>query len=743
MASPPRSRRGRTTFLLREPASPDQTELQVITNAILAALEYSPVMRAPRYHGDVYAHVSREIERRFWKDIYVSRPEAREILYTLDTGQVVLVTGERGTGKSTAILAVVNGHEPQPPLAASGHTPRFLPVVFDANRHTEKLRDVTRISTIVHRAIYDDLLAQVTQRLERDEDGHGAWRAWLYEHDTAFELFRSALERDQIPGQSPDEWLYLARQEEYAELLAEGEREFKDAEPVDRLTALLAFVGARTAYEPLLVIDNLDHLGHDSARLCCEVLHGIMTSTSHRVRGAVAVRPETADALEQRLDTGVKPAPIPITRRPLNPNEHEQPSTELTLRFLEKRLAVLQEPETVAVIRGAIDAETAARLAGEAELTDDRDVAVYLDSLMELLELIFYDLFRPDEPDDELRRENWEFGQAVHYWHNGSLRDCGLSLAWFAADILQEKSHVYRLRQLLKSVYLSRERDSLHRRRDLRRVARSLLYRHLLFWAASPEQPLSPPRNVMVFDANEEATNPPIHFLRLRILQYLAKRQRGISTVANLRSDLARIDVPPERVDAALVELAVKRSHDDAGLVRIDGFHAEEPDQRLRDGAIVRLLDAGRFLVDTLYTTTEYLFWSAVNTPEAARAVRLPKPMTSDHIHSDSFRTAVATRFLQRHLIAKFADEHPFLRGFSKEWTPERARRHLRKYEDLFGFSRSRWFLTRAERSIRAFIPAGSKGELWAEARDGLDEIRKLGQMLDAVMDSRASSQRG
>jgi hypothetical protein len=145
------------------------------------------------------------------------------------------------------------------------------------------------------------------------------------------------------------------------------------------------------------------------------------------------------------------------------------------------------------------------------------------------------------------------------------------------------------------------------------------------------------------------------------------------------------------------------------------------------------------FLVSTLYTTTEYLFWSAVNTPEAATAIGLPKPITPDHIQNDAFRTALATRFLHRHLVGKFADEHPFLRGgYSKEWPPQRARRHLRKYEDLFGFSHGRWFLSRAERSIRAFIPASATDDLWAEARASLDEVRKLAQMLDNVIESGA-----
>jgi hypothetical protein len=67
---------------LREGALPDQGELRVIVNAIHAALEYSPLSSAPKHHQDVYAHVARQIEERFWTDIYVDRPEIKQIIFT-------------------------------------------------------------------------------------------------------------------------------------------------------------------------------------------------------------------------------------------------------------------------------------------------------------------------------------------------------------------------------------------------------------------------------------------------------------------------------------------------------------------------------------------------------------------------------------------------------------------------------------------------------------------------------------
>jgi len=741
---PKEPRRRHTTFLLREHTAPDQTELQLISNAINAALEYSPLKRAPRHHDDVYAYVARQIEERFWTDIYVDRPEIREILFTLDTGQLVLVTGECGTGKSTAIQAVV--HELEPSGERSTRAPadssrtNFIPCVFDANSFKEALRDEHTVSETIHRELYEDLLAKVKDRLDAPGSEPGAWLSFIYQHHSAFEIFRNTVENDGLSPHEPQEWRYLASQPDYHELIAAGLREFSQSPHADRLRTLLAFIGRRTPYEPLLVIDNVDHLGYDTALRCGEVLFAIMSSSRHRVRGAVAVRPETADAIQHQLDTAMAPARISMTQRPLDPDAYERPPIELTLRFLEKRLAVLREEETIAVMRDAIDREKAARLAESAALTPNGSVGVFLDSIMELLELMVYDIFRTDEQDAELKRDNWEFAHAVHSWHNGSLRECALSLTVFASDILQDKTHMYRLRELLQSMLDSRGERSLARRRKLRRVTRSLLYRHLLFWSAADGEPIRPPENVMVFASQEEATDPPIHFLRLRLLQYLAHRRHGRATVTNIRIDICKLGVEQGRVDEALRELAVKRFEDDAGLIRVDGLYEVGAGERLRDGAVVQLLDAGRFLVDTLYVTNEYLFWSALNTPAAAGAVRLPKEVTSELIQSDAFRTAVATRFLKGHLVEKFCDEHPCMRGFTAQWSPERSRKRLRLYEQLFGFTSGRWFLDRAANSFSGFIPSRDRSELWVESREAVDAVRRLARLLDRVMGSSAGA---
>jgi energy-coupling factor transporter ATP-binding protein EcfA2 len=720
-------KRQRTRFVLNAKSLPEQGELQVITNAIHAALEYSPLTVAPRHDDDVYAHVARQIEERFWSDIYVERPEIREILFTLETGQLVLITGERGTGKSTAVQAVVHEHskaiDEQRDLASPLRKSNIIiPYVFDANAFTEDLGDVVSAATTIQRDMYEFLDRRIEDRV--------AWLGYLYQHHLAFERFRLTVDKDDLRSGAAEDWKFLADQPEYTSLIDDGIAKFSDTPYSDRLRTLLKFIGESTNFEPLLIIDNVDHLNNDVVDRCGIVLAAVLQSSPHRIRAAIAVRPENADALQSAIDTAVKPNRISMMQRPLTPNRYVKPPIDVTLSFLEKRIAVLREPEMIEVILKAIDKEKASRLAEK--LTKD-DVARFLDSVIELLDVMIYDVFRTDEDDESLRSENWEFARAVHSWHNGSLRECGLSLTTFASDILQDKTHMYQLRDLLRSVVESREEQPIARRMQLRRVTRSLLYRHLLFWAAPDGETTRPLKNVMVFDGNEESTDPPIHFLRLRILQFLAHRQHNRATVTNIRHEFGKLEVEERRIDEALRELAVKRTQDDVGLIRIDGLTDINDGDRLLESATVQLLDAGRFLVDTLYITTEYLFWSAVNSP-AFVPPELPKNVTSEDIQSDAFRTMIATSFLEHYLVVKFCDEHPYLRGPNEEWTTRRVRQRLMLYKTMFGFERENWFLDRVTRSVSAFIPPRDPTQKFAAALAALERIRALARSLDRMM---------
>jgi energy-coupling factor transporter ATP-binding protein EcfA2 len=712
-------------LLLGDKGSPNQSELKVISNAIHAALEYSPMSVAPEHHQDVYAQVSRRVADRFWTDIYVDRPEIRDIIHTLETGLLTLITGERGSGKSTAIRAVIReltgSTDVEVGIDLNRTSPNLIPYIFDANRFTEGMTDEQMVADRIHEHMFSHLDERIRDR--------SAWFGFLFEKSQAFYEFKLALGRAKLNPRKPTEWRYLGEADRYAGSIDSGMSKFAASPISERLQLLLEFIGQRTTYEPLLIIDNVDHLDPGLVLKCGLVLGSIAQSSDYRVRAAMALRPDTAEALRWRFDT-LPQFPQISMKRPVYTEEDQ--AVWVTLRVLERRLRVLREPDVVEAMRAAIDKKRAAQLAAD---FDERSVSVFFDKVLELLNVMIFEAFDAGEGNAELRAENLEFARAVHDWHNGSLREGGLSLTKFASEILGDDQRMTHLRSLLATMGDGSEAELRLRRPRLRRISRNLLFRHLLLWAAPEADQPRPLRNVMVFDGSEEATTPPIHFLPLRILQYLAKRRPSRASVTTIRADLGQLGLVPRRVDEALRDLSVKRTQDDAGLIRIDGrWHAEAMDG-LPDQAVIHLLDAGKFLAGRLYVTTEYLFWSALYTKAATEIAEIPAKVTSAEMQNDAFRATVAARFVERYLVEKFIDEHPYLRG-DEQWTPQRARTRLKLYEDLFGFSPKNWFLSHAAASLSAFIPARDPDGEWREARISIERVRALAESLDELREA-------
>jgi hypothetical protein len=711
------------------PKPPDQIELAAITSAVHAAMGYSPVMDAPKHHGDIYAFVTKKLQERFWKDVYVDRPQIREIMFHLQTGQLVLISGERGTGKTTAIHSAIHelnsGAVGDPTAQLPENAAAIVSHVVDANNLTAMLRNPETAFDTIHQEVFNALLNKAID--EDDED----WLPYLYAKNPSFEVLRMALEQDLIFPSTPQEWRENAGLQRYTHAAVTARDRFTSSPYSERLRTLLEYIAEHTPLEPLVIVDNLDHLDNPVQVECAVALSALIRSSTNRVRGAIAVRPENVEAIERELDTTMGPPEVPLVG-PLYRHEGlQRPTIGMTLDFIANRIALLQEPETVARIRASIDPAKAQQLAEDTQLEDNPDASGYFNVLMEMLHFMVYDVFTPRPVDPDLKNDNADFGRALNSWHNSSLRECGLSLTMFVSDILQDNTHMSELRTLLLSVMTSRGESVNARRRHLRRLTRSLLYRHLLSWGSRDDRP---PRNVLVFAGTRETTEPPLHFLPLRILQHLATRPKHRTTVKGMRRVFALLGVEHARTDEALRELAEPRTLEDTGLIRIDGSSRLAEDADLAEDSSVQLQDAGEYLVMTLCLSTEYMFWSAVTQPAATALVEMGKRPAAKDIQNDAYRARMASRFVERYVIEKLREEHPYLEGVTERWTREKAKARLSLYEVYFGFSKGHWFLDSCCASMQAFLPSGSRAEEFRETKLALERIRQFARTLDAVV---------
>jgi len=715
------ARRRQTALALGDFAPPEQEELRAISNALDAALGYSPVRSAPAVASDTYALVTRRVEERFWDEIYVERPEMRQILFELDKGQIVVITGERGTGKTTAIHATIRELR----AVVADPSQLHLTCLFDAGEYSADLESPTAATYTIHQTIYSDLYAQA---IHSEPAPMEAWLFFLYEHDASFEALRLLVGHHKLQPTDASDLDAVIELLECHAMVGDGYRAFAAQTPSTRLRTLLRFLHQTTDCDVLLIIDNVDHLDDSVQCLCARELFTVLTSSPDRVRGAIAVRPENYERIQAELDTAARPPRVALAQKPWLHQVLSRPSVGLTMAFITRRLAVVRDPEITALVLAAIPNDRLQALAAETGIAGATDPESYLDVLTKVLEYLVYDVFSTDAAEGELATDNRSFVQYVHLWHNGSLRECARSLVLFVEDVLTDATHMYRLPDLMRTVLDSKAEPELARRQRLRRVTRSLLYRHLLFWGSVDNE--NPPANIMLFDAIQEDSTPPLHFLRLRLLQYLANRERRV-TVGQIQSDFARLDVKPERISQGLRELAVHRSPDDTGLVRIDGAPAD-PDAALPPTAAITLLDAGRFLVTTLCMSTEYLFWSAVSPRITHKQAGTPAKVTIDDVQRDSFRSKVATSFLEQDIVARLKDEHPYLEGPVGQWTRAKARERLLLYERFFGFRREAWFLDQCCKVLSGFIPKDRDPE-WQDARASIARVRRFTGAIDRI----------
>lgn len=106
------------------------------------------------------------------------------------------------------------------------------------------------------------------QAVDDDED----WVAYQYEYDPAYDQLNTTIKQDGFKPGSAREWFELGGLPDYATVRAECNRRRADGPATDRLGALLGYINDRTEYDPIIIVDNIDHLLNEVQQRCAEAL---------------------------------------------------------------------------------------------------------------------------------------------------------------------------------------------------------------------------------------------------------------------------------------------------------------------------------------------------------------------------------------------------------------------------------------------------------------------------------------
>jgi len=730
--------------------TPQADTLAEISQAIRAAVEFSISDPLNLVGTDPYSVVARLAREAFWDTLYVERRELSELRRQATSEHPVLFEGERGTGKSTILRKFKRdlASDPANQYWYDGTTASRCVVIVDGNAISADLAVRPELEAVAKSA-YQQLRSHFSEADIIASAVEPQFDAFIAEKGYGVDHFQRWARR-QNPRTS-DDWLRLVTTDG-AELWTDAARGFDELSYAERLNAITEWMAKRCQHEVIMCVDNIDHLDGPVQERVGEAVTHLLNAMRVSVASIVALRPENSARVRRALDTGHWEV-VRLVTETRGRTHHVDPISEshfaVVLSFLHARLAVARRPEVIEAIRISVEDAEVERLVSELRAdTEDAELAVapvttsditdYLNAVEAMIDQLVSTVFKPDTRDPDLAADNRRFARYLTRWHNGSLREIGYSVYLLVDEILRDKNIMMPIKHMLIT---AAERPDLELSRDRhlfnRRLLRTVMFRHLMFYGSDGFVPRT---NVLVLKAEREACPPPLpplNFLRLRILQYLNLRRRDAVHLGELYDAFDELGVSARRVVEVVSDLALPRRSDDTGLLRVE---CEEIRIETRD-ARIEVMNAGSFLVEELCFRCEFLFWSAFTTDGALKEMDLGRDSPTvgpQHLRDDNYRALVAARFVERYLMPRLREEHPFLTelGQSTPAAANAARQRLALYSQLFGFARGQWFLDRCVESINIFINQPSpNSERYAKHIESMNNVSSFCRRLDNLLD--------
>jgi hypothetical protein len=319
----------------------------------------------------------------------------------------------------------------------------------------------------------------------------------------------------------------------------------------------------------------------------------------------------------------------------------------------------------------------------------DHEVQPYAQQFSHTPELFASNIMKAYDYLTKVLSQN-EIVQDLAQWRNESLRATAIEIVDLISRLISNRDPVVRMKDLLE---LARE----NKRGGSRRQIRNLLYRHIIVG----EIDKNIPKALNVFHNSKTVSQAgEVHFLQLRILEYLRTCQNNQCTYSVLLDFFANLGVYPSEIASAVKSIYRPRGREREGLIMID-LHDAKLEEDIPGHVLIELEPAGRFMVDKLVTTCEYLFWMAMYTDLNLQLFKGVRDVTC--VDSDSFKAEIAYKFLSNYVAPKVIKDIDFFVSNSTE----PAHRAFQQYLEIFGHpdgTRRELLIERAARSIDNFL---------------------------------------
>jgi hypothetical protein len=555
-----------------------------------------------------------ELESRFFSELYVDRPERREIARLLPAKRPIRVHGKVGTGKTVVLRKL----EYDATRTASSQF-----VYFDCKARIERFEQLApdEFESAFRSFVYDELWDRVLAKAPKEVLTN--WVTYKIQKDTRYASFRQwVVERLMRPLRDADEWLEAISLPEVRSRLDEFDLSFEGHRP--EIKTLLEFLDHQRTL--VLCFDNIDRYDLEMQRRILKM--AIDFSNEGNIAVITAIREPNLRRLARNGELG---------------------DVILSDRFEKLRFV---SPKTVPT-----------------EDLDEPTVYRILDRRLQLLEQL--ETSTPFEPlFEELRRDMKYENKSLraHFWrvfralgksyvheeiyelYNHNLRHLLFSYFELISGILYGNDAKYTLDEL---VPLSAE------------VRRTQLRNCFYKWLLCNGQPL-PSQDQEVLNIYRCRT-PSMAMVDLRILEFLNNwsRQELQSQLQfyQIQQALAPFGLDSGTLVERLGILSQQRDFAELGFVWIDKGKSAS----IAEKTTIELMPAGAYMVSVLSRARDYVFWCALN---ADLDVELTKPpIRYAETYSDAFKLEVVLLFVAKILVPGMQDEKAY---FDKHLHPPR-----------------------------------------------------------------------
>ncbi len=606
----------------------------------------------------------RRLVTAFYDLIFVDRPEIHEIARLLTLRRLLILVGDRGSGKTTILkkleldLALVN----ESPESATNVTLRY----YDFKQYSGSLEAEDGAKETVCDIVYSDLYKHF---LSGRHDDLWQWHVFLVRRCRKYRILRESIELYEKTD-SNDDWRSALETERYRDVKQRIEQD-NPPSATETLDLFFRFLLEELGQHCVLIIDNIDQYKISIQDEVVTKAFELSAIDPPAVTPLVAVRTTSLDRLASEGGTE-----IPYLLKKIDPTRqmvelHTEPT--LVATFMKRRLDFLASVEASELFQPG-DLRTLAKALGLE--SGDAFIGAHAVAF------------------DWLRREiaKVDVVSSVALWHNNSLRTTATHVFNLLNAHVTNRDPLFQYKDIIASTTV----DSRSIDHPGARSLRTVVYRRLVLGGRCP--PEEPETKLLFRDLQSATPSRHLFFPLLKILQYLENRPGGRVEYSQLVADFDSLGVSHRSLFDDLLSLLSRRGFDISGLIYIDK-DPKRVSMNMPSNTMIEIVPAGRFMIDPLSTSCEYLFWCAiyadVDEPLFKKMFGKPKIELKD-IYSDEFRLRTATTFLVDGILPRFRQEL----SWPAEQRNVEVATELGRYRELFGRD---FFITKAVESLRRF----------------------------------------